>query len=360
MTALVLYDEACRAVAAARSLDEWKNIRDLAAGMREYARQAKNRQMEIDAAEIRLRAERRLGELMAQHREAGALRPGAPQKTRSLDTDTRAPRVTLVSAGINEPLGDRARKYAAMPADEFERRLDARRALIEKGVSRVPLDLFKAEDKAERRARREADLADRVRALPGEKYGVIFDDPEWRFEVWSRETGLDRAADNHYPTSDLATIAARNVTSIAAPDCAWFRWVTVPFLAHGIRSIEIDGFTYKSSWVWAKDRIGTGYWNRNRHEVLLLAVRGEVPCPAPGRQWDSLLEAPVGAHSAKPECFLEMIEGYFPNVAKIELNRRGPARPGWSAWGNEAEAPPEIAPFQHGSVMGKGMACPVS
>jgi N6-adenosine-specific RNA methylase IME4 len=39
--------------------------------------------------------------------------------------------------------------------------------------------------------------------------------------------------------------------------------------------------------------------------------------------------------SAKPECFLEMIEQYFPNLPKIELNRRGPARPGWDAWGNE-------------------------
>jgi hypothetical protein len=31
-----------------------------------------------------------------------------------------------------------------------------------------------------------------------------------------------------------------------------------------------------------------------------------------------------------------MIEGYFPNLPKIELHRRGPARPGWDVWGNEA------------------------
>jgi hypothetical protein len=34
----------------------------------------------------------------------------------------------------------------------------------------------------------------------------------------------------------------------------------------------------------------------------------------------------------------EMIEQYFPHLTKIELNRRGLARPGWSVWGNEAEA----------------------
>ena len=33
----------------------------------------------------------------------------------------------------------------------------------------------------------------------------------------------------------------------------------------------------------------------------------------------------------------EMIEQYFPNVPKIELNCRGKPRPGWDAWGNEVE-----------------------
>ena len=32
-----------------------------------------------------------------------------------------------------------------------------------------------------------------------------------------------------------------------------------------------------------------------------------------------------------------MIEAYFPNLPKIELNRRGPPRPGWYAWGNEVK-----------------------
>ena len=32
-----------------------------------------------------------------------------------------------------------------------------------------------------------------------------------------------------------------------------------------------------------------------------------------------------------------MIEEYFPTIPKIELNRRGPPRPGWGAYGNEVE-----------------------
>jgi N6-adenosine-specific RNA methylase IME4 len=57
----------------------------------------------------------------------------------------------------------------------------------------------------------------------------------------------------------------------------------------------------------------------------------------PGTQWEPVIEAPIGRHSAKPELFAEMIEQLDPAVPKIELNRRGQARPGWDAWGTEAE-----------------------
>ena len=61
-----------------------------------------------------------------------------------------------------------------------------------------------------------------------------------------------------------------------------------------------------------------------------------------GDQWESAIEAAVGEHSAKPERFLELIEFYFPTLPKIELFRRGPPRPGWDAWANEAEAPASL------------------
>jgi ParB-like chromosome segregation protein Spo0J len=77
----------------------------------------------------------------------------------------------------------------------------------------------KSEAKKHARETREAELAERQQALPGKRYGVILGDPEWRFVRWSRETGMDRAADNHCPTSATEAIAARPVADIAAPDC---------------------------------------------------------------------------------------------------------------------------------------------
>jgi N6-adenosine-specific RNA methylase IME4 len=196
--------------------------------------------------------------------------------------------------------------------------------------------------KQEKRGERERALAGRISALPDKRYGVILADPEWRFEPWSRETGMDRAADNHYPTSELEEIKARDVASIAAADCILFLWATSPMLPQALEVMRAWGFAYKSQAIWAKDRAGTGYWFRNEHEILLVGTRGNVPAPAPGTQWGSLISAPVGAHSEKPAEVYEMIEAYFPNLPKIELNARA-CRDGWDAWGLEADSRPPTA-----------------
>jgi N6-adenosine-specific RNA methylase IME4 len=180
-------------------------------------------------------------------------------------------------------------------------------------------------EKKERRARREAELGERQRALPDKRYGVILADPPWRFEPYSRITGMDRAADNHYPTNALEEIKALTVAAIAARDCALFLWATVPMLPQAHEVMASWGFTYKSNFVWAKDRIGTGYWGRNKHEHLLIGTRGHVPAPAMGTQAASLIEAPVGRYSEKPAVLYGIIDRDFPTLPKIELRARDPS-----------------------------------
>jgi hypothetical protein len=65
---------------------------------------------------------------------------------------------------------------------------------------------------------------------------------------------MDRSADNHYPTSDLEVIAARD---FAADNCALFLWATVPMLPQALYVMDEWGFRYKSQVVWVKGRIVT-------------------------------------------------------------------------------------------------------
>ena len=95
---------------------------------------------------------------------------------------------------------------------------DGKKRAVMAAADRAEERAVKQQAKAERRACREVELAKKITSLPSKQYGVILADPAWRFEVWSRETGMDRAADNHYPTMTTEEIKALDVASIAAPD----------------------------------------------------------------------------------------------------------------------------------------------
>ena len=223
-----------------------------------------------------------------------------------------------------------------MPADKFEIEVDkAKRtaiAVVEGDAAIVKASRARLrEQRIKRRNEIEKQTAAKIKALPKKKYGVVYADPEWKFETWD---GLSGGAE-HYAVSELDEIKDRDVPSISADDCVLFLWATVPMLPHALEVMEAWGFRYVSHVAWVKNRSGTGYWFINKHELLLVGTKGNVPAPSPGTQYLSVIEADRGRHSEKPEAFAEMIEKYFPALPKIELNRRGPPRKGWDAWGAE-------------------------
>jgi N6-adenosine-specific RNA methylase IME4 len=336
---LAYYSAARNALAAAVRKDEVADIENKASRMIEYAKRAKDGELVGYATEIKKHAERRLGEIMEDDRKAGKLaKAGRPPRNRvSKKPDS------LTFQGIDKNLADRARKAAKVSEKDFDATVAkaVRLALAATEGNKEIIAEARAErhvKKKEQRNQRERKLADKILALPNKKYAVIVADPEWKWEAWS-EKGLDAtSADNHYSTSATDAIKARDVPSIAADDCVLFLWATVPMMPHALEVIAAWGFAYVSQFVWVKNKTGTGYWNRNQHELLLIGTKGKIPAPAEGTQFSSVINARVGKHSAKPEEAMKIIETYYPTVPRIELNCRGKARPGWDAWGDEVLA----------------------
>lgn len=247
-----------------------------------------------------------------------------PDKLRLTIAARREQAKALVDGGMSQREAARA-----LGVDETTIRRDLRQTAAENA----------AESRTERIKQKQAARRAREAALglrtPEGKFGVIYADPPWKFDVYSEDTGQGRTAEAHYSTMAVDDIAAVPVASFAADNCVLFMWATAPTLPEAFTLLAAWGFAYRTQCVWVKDKIGLGFWFRNLHEILVIAVKGAVPAPAHGTQWPSVIEAPRGRHSEKPVIFYELIEAYFPSLPKIELFARND-RDGWECWGFEA------------------------
>jgi N6-adenosine-specific RNA methylase IME4 len=333
---LTKYDAACRALAEARSVDEVKDIRDKAVAIEIYARQANNKDLEANAFEIRKRAERRLGEVMAEMPRAGVGgREGCSEN----------PLPTLPEMGIGKNLAHRARTTAAMPSPDFEK-------LVANGRDEVLKSVERAVVSKEKRKEKHQEIAARAVAAIASKgpFPVIYADPPWKWghfgqQDYENEQGKGRTPDQHYPTLTHEEILAfsvdgLSVAELAHTDAALFLWCTSSNLPRASEVMYQWGFQFKSSAAWVKIsdgrlQTGTGLVFRNSHEILLYGTRGKMPGP----QWQppSVFLAPRGRHSAKPAIVRQAIEKMYPDFdarSRLELFARE-QNDGWTAYGLE-------------------------
>ena len=165
----------------------------------------------------------------------------------------------------------------------------------------------------------------------GGPYGVIYADPPWMYEFSSDPVD---SIESHYDTMSLQEICELPVAEIAEKDCVLFLWATSPKLEEAISVLNAWGFTYKTCGVWDKEHIGMGYYFRQRHEILLIGVKGSPGTPLQEDRPDSVYSEKKTTHSTKPEYYYGMIERMYPHLSKVELFCRTP-REGWAVWGNE-------------------------
>ena len=178
------------------------------------------------------------------------------------------------------------------------------------------------------------------------KYAVIYADPPWRYNVYSRKNQT-RGADLHYPTMTLEEIKSLPVQRLAQKDCILFLWATMPNLQDAMEVIKAWGFTFKTvAFVWIKqNRVadslfwGMGYWTRSNAELCLLATRGHPKRMS--NRVHQVVVSHVEEHSRKPAEVRTRIEALVGNLPRIELFAREKV-PGWDAWGNEIKSDIEL------------------
>ena len=136
------------------------------------------------------------------------------------------------------------------------------------------------------------------------------------------------------------------IRQLAADDCVLLPWAVCPEQPAAHEFINACGFEYKTvDFHWVKTtpnakvitldgdglHWGMGYHTRANIEPVLLATRGSPRRLA--TDVHSVVIAPAGEHSAKPDEVYRRIERLYPGPC-LELFARRP-REHWTCWGDE-------------------------
>lgn len=148
---LAKFENASRAIGEAVTFYDVLIIKDQAEALRTWGKIAKDRNIEIHGIELRLRAERRLGEMMAEAPKAVGTKGQFTGKTSTGKVTMTVPETktpNLKSQGIDENLAKRARTLAKMPKAEFNGKIRNLKAQVKDVAHRVVAKDFYNEPKA--------------------------------------------------------------------------------------------------------------------------------------------------------------------------------------------------------------------
>lgn len=177
--------------------------------------------------------------------------------------------------------------------------------------------------------------------LPDGPYDVILADPPW---AWGKaplvDRGAARAVEKEYPTMQPEEIKALPVEAMAADESVLLMWATSPKLHLALEVMAAWGFTFKTvAFTWVKTNadgspfMGMGFYTRQNAEFVLLGTRGKKAPERLSKSVHSVLMAPRGRHSQKPEELQDRVDSLFGG-RKVELFARR-RREGWDVWGND-------------------------
>jgi len=306
---LIVLSEASRAITSLRTIDEAKDLRDKAEAVKVYARKARlGREVFVEASIVKVRAERRLGEMLKETPLAKAT-PGN-QYTGPKEDPLADGVCTLESLGLTKSDSSRLQRVASLPQETFEEHvavnLAANREVTTAGLLRLlaaknkPTDLDNREPPPPPCARMVDSLAELIDQ--GEQFATLYADPPW--------PSVRQAGTSPYIPMTVEAICGEPVSRLVAEQAHLHLWAPSVALPEALDVMDAWGFEPKSCFICIRPQSDTGDYWRDAHEFLLLGVRGGLPFSRePRRSW--FKAAPAGS-TAKPEAIRKLIQQVSP------------------------------------------------
>ena len=312
----------------AKSVDEVKTIRDKAEAMRAYAKQVgESLEVQNDIAEIKLRAERRIGEMI---KETDLHKGGNIETLKQYPTSKMTKpddKIKLSDIGISKYQSHTYQKIAGIPEEKFESLINEIKEDEKELTEAFMLNTAKKIDREINIQKQEEDINSGKIKLPQGKFEIIVVDPPWNYERKYDPKG-SRVA-NPYPEMNIEEI--RNIKLPTSNNCVLWLWTTQKFIWDAKQILEEWGFEYKAIMVWDKEKMGIGSWLRMQCEFCLLATKGKPIWK--GTDIRDIIRESKTNHSTKPKILYELIEKNCVG-RKLDYFARN-KREGWDSYGND-------------------------
>jgi N6-adenosine-specific RNA methylase IME4 len=175
------------------------------------------------------------------------------------------------------------------------------------------------------------------------RYRTIVADPPWDYPegfALGPGHGTLEVRPLPYGAMSVEDICELPVPDLADTDCRLFLWTTNRYLDDGFVVMRAWRFKYRQTLVWHKlDANLPASVAPNSAEFLLVGTRG-APSRAKPLPSSVIGTTRKGGHSAKPEVWLDYIEGVSPGPYCELFARR--ARFGWDYWGDQSLGTAEL------------------
>jgi len=266
---LVLLTKAQRALAEASTIDDVRDLRDRAAAVKTYVQKARlGKHLVIDAAALRIRAERRLGQMLQETPLANSA--SGNQHTGSSD-ECPADAVLLKDLGITKNESSRSQRIAEVPDVAFEQYLaDCVHAEREPTFARL-LRLARADAQPAEKGEDDRQTARAKKTTANHEFPDAEGPTLLAIPPWPDCTSPDQSP---LTTDELCELP---VGRLCEADSHLYVWTSRRYLIDGFDLLDAWGFVYYTCLLFAYEETWSDTPWADAHHLLLVGTRGDLP-----------------------------------------------------------------------------------